>query len=179
MKLKGIKISSNSGIQAEIAEAEGSSAELRHFMKMSGAALEDTRNTAVNAPSSASASGGKHRWNADYVPQPPEVLAISEDDIRRVLTRIRPSTGLRDVLKKICNAGDEGLNSYEICKALNYDRSQFAGLMGAFGRRIKGTFRLDPSIAPIEVFFKVRWLGTEYHYAMWPLARKVVREELA
>ncbi|MCA1288659.1 hypothetical protein [Salipiger bermudensis] len=71
----------------------------------------------------------------------------------RVLKRRGVSDAMLSVLAALFEAGDEMLGIEKLCEASGYTRPQFAGLMGAFGRRISHTEGYDPE----TYFFKTEW----------------------
>ena len=58
---------------------------------------------------------------------------------RRALTRLPLSEPMKNVLEALCGAHPDWLSAPELQKAAGYNPSQFAGLMGAFGRRLANT----------------------------------------
>ncbi|HEX8307907.1 MAG TPA: hypothetical protein VF645_05750 [Allosphingosinicella sp.] len=77
----------------------------------------------TGSPSSAS---GAHQW-------------CSTDVAYRMLTRISLSVEQHLVLKRLYKAGDAWTSATDLQTAINYSTGQFAGLMGAFGRRFTHT----------------------------------------
>lgn len=79
--------------------------------------------------------------------------AVSPIFARRVLKRRDISEPMKAVLTALYNAGEEMIGISKLCDASNYTRPQFAGLMGAFGRRISHTQGYDGE----TYFFKTLW----------------------
>jgi hypothetical protein len=77
----------------------------------------------------------------------------SEDVAFRVLTRLRLSKETRTVLGRLLGAGDDWTTAADLQKAIGYTSSQFAGLMGAFGRRFVNT----PGYVLNSSFFDQEW----------------------
>jgi len=71
---------------------------------------------------------------------------------RRVLKRRELSSPLKAVLQKLYEVHD-WVGIEELCEVSNYTRPQFAGLMGAFGRRIVNTQGYDEEAS----FFFSEW----------------------
>ena len=72
---------------------------------------------------------------------------------RRVLRRRRLSTPMRKFLETLYEAHPEWVSVPALQEATGYDSSQYAGLMGAFGRRVAHTKRYDPEAE----FFEWDW----------------------
>jgi predicted transcriptional regulator with HTH domain len=71
---------------------------------------------------------------------------ISEEVAFRFLTRRSLSTEQRAVIAAIYNSRPDGVLATELQRRINYSPSKFAGLMGAFGRRLVNTQGyVDPS----------------------------------
>lgn len=92
-------------------------------------------------------------------PAPEEVSAKDEDTegvtvrfARRVLKRRELSEPLKAVFQKLYEAND-WVSIEELGEVSEYSRPQFAGLMGAFGRRIANTQGYDQEAA----FFFTEW----------------------
>ncbi len=76
---------------------------------------------------------------------------------RRVLRRRRLSTPMRKVLQALYEAHPEWLSLPTLHGVSGYRPPQFAGLMGAFGRRMANTKGYDPEAH----FFEYRWNDAE------------------
>jgi len=79
--------------------------------------------------------------------------AVSLTFARRVLKRREMSEAMRAVLIYLHAAGDNMVGISKLSEICGYTRSQFAGLMGAFGRRISHTQGYDGE----TYFFKTVW----------------------
>lgn len=79
--------------------------------------------------------------------------AVSVTFARRVLSRRDISEPMKAVLSALYRSGDEMMSISKLCEASDYTRPQFAGLMGAFGRRISHTQGYDED----TYFFKTEW----------------------
>lgn len=90
-------------------------------------------------PSGSSVTGGEE--------------AVSLLFARRVLKRRGISEPMKAVLKALYDAGEQMVPISELCDVSGYTRPQFAGLMGAFGRRISHTQGYDGE----TYFFKTEW----------------------
>lgn len=78
---------------------------------------------------------------------------VGEKFARAAITRLELSAPLRAVLIKLYNAQSDWVPVAELYKASGYDGAQFAGLMGAFGRRMKHTYGYDAD----AYFFDFDW----------------------
>jgi hypothetical protein len=94
------------------------------------------------------------------VPQSPQIgdeggdwEFVSADVAFRALTRIRLGKETKAVLRRLHIAGDAWTSGAELQREIGYKPSQFAGLMGAFARRVINTpgYVLDSS------FFQYEW----------------------
>jgi hypothetical protein len=65
-----------------------------------------------------------------------------------------------------------GVNTEESAAAVGYTRHQQAGMLGAFGRRVKGRY------GQAHWFFDYRWSGdrSAWTYVMNDVVAKIVRE---
>jgi hypothetical protein len=79
---------------------------------------------------------------------------VSVEVARAVLTRIPLSTEQTSTLGAIYTAHPNMVPGTELGEAIGYSRSQFAGLMGAFGRRVAHT------VGYVE--------GTSFFVQKWP-----------
>lgn len=78
---------------------------------------------------------------------------VTEKFARTAMTRLALSAPLRAVLITLYKAKSEWVPVAELYKASGYDGAQFAGLMGAFGRRMKHTNGYDAD----AYFFDFDW----------------------
>lgn len=77
----------------------------------------------------------------------------SEEVAHRMLTRISLSVEQEIVLQRIYRAGDNWTSATDLQSATGYSTGQFAGLMGAFGRRLTHT----PGYVTGTWFFDQEW----------------------
>jgi hypothetical protein len=103
-------------------EFEGTPAELLSI-KQSLEAKENTINTSKNDKNSAAMTDG----------------SVSVDVAKRVMTRIKLNDSQRLVLLVLRDNTPNWVLATDLQKLLNYSPSEFAGLMGAFGRRVTHT----------------------------------------
>lgn len=78
-------------------------------------------------------------------PHPSVQGFVSTDIARKVLTRRPLSAEQRLVLHTLYDAGEQWTAAPILQSYLNYSKSQFAGLMGAFGRRLSQTSGHKPN----------------------------------
>ena len=92
---------------------------------------------------------------------------------RRVLTRLKLSTPMKNVLKALYEAPD-WLSIATLQEAAGYEPAQFAGLMGAFGRRLANTKDYEPD----TVFFECVWGDDEaWNYRLPDTVRRALTDE--
>ena len=82
-----------------------------------------------------------------------EVPYVSTRVARRVLNRIKLHGLQKDVLVALDKAHPETMLASELQEETGYTPAQFAGLMGAWGRRVTHT----PGYGPDEYFFIQHW----------------------
>jgi hypothetical protein len=86
--------------------------------------------------------------------------------------------GQRTLFEALYRAGEPGLLYPDLAQAMNRDEPQLNGVVGALGRRIKGTAGFDASVKfPIEVFFDITRVDGRWLYRMRPELREVLEEE--
>ena len=78
---------------------------------------------------------------------------VSEDVAFDVLTRRPLADSYRIILKVLHAAGDSWTMATELQKRLKYSKSEFAGLMGAFGRRLS----YSDGVQDGDQFFDNEW----------------------
>ena len=83
----------------------------------------------------------------------PEETFVSTEFAKRALHRRPLSPQMKNVLKKLYEAHPGSLSTEELHDAAGYTPPQFAGLMGAFGRRLSHTNGYDAD----RHFFDWRW----------------------
>ena len=98
---------------------------------------------------------------------------MSEEVAYLALTRLRLAPKIKSVLKALYEAGDEWVSAKELQRLIEYTPSQFAGLMGAFGRRLANTSDFVEGTS----FFDWRWDDDNscYFYRLLPATRNAVR----
>jgi hypothetical protein len=96
--------------------------------------------------------------------------------VAQAMLRRRPlAAEQRAVIKEIYSAHPKAVLATELQKKVSYSTAQFAGLMGAFGRRLTHT----PGFVPHTRFFAQEWdhvLGC-YRYGLPDTVRGAVAEE--
>lgn len=99
---------------------------------------------------------------------------VSSDVGFRALTRIKLGKEAKSVLSKIYLAGDKWTSAKHLQKLVGYEPSQFAGLMGAFGRRIANT----PGYVRDSAFFETDWDDSQscYLYRLPPSSRAAIEK---
>ena len=129
---------------------EGTAAEIRDVLRalpqsatLHTAAVELTDETVPSATSSESAES--------------ESSVVTTRFARRALTRLRLSPPMRKVLAALYEAHPGWLSLPTLHGIAGYKPAQFAGLMGAFGRRMAHTEGYDSDL----LFFESRWNENE------------------
>ncbi len=122
---------------------------------------------------STSSSGKSDATNVTATPEV-DWEFVSSDVAFRVLTRIKLSKETKAVLKRIYQGGAAWTTAADLQKEIGYSPSQFAGLMGAFGRRLVNT----PGYVLHSAFFEQEWDGERscYLYRLPPPARAAVEK---
>lgn len=97
---------------------------------------------------------------------------VSSDVAFRALTRIKLGIEAKSVLKALYEAGDNWTSAKSLQTLVGYKPSSFAGLMGAFGRRVANT----PGYVRDSSFFEYEWDGSQscYLYRLPPSTRDAV-----
>ena len=85
---------------------------------------------------------------------------VSTDVAFRALTRIKLGKETKAVLNRIYIAADKWTTATDLQKEIGYAPSQFAGLMGAFGRRLVNT----RGYVLHSAFFEQEWDGERSCY---------------
>ena len=85
---------------------------------------------------------------------------VTVDFAREAMTRIDLSDPLRAVLVALYNAHPDWVSASDLYSASGYEGQRFAGLMGAFGRRMKHTNGYDEAAH----FFDYDW---DYSTSAW------------
>lgn len=99
---------------------------------------------------------------------------VSSDVAFRALTRIKLGKETKLVLNRIYAGGEAWTTATQLQKETGYTPSQFAGLMGAFGRRLVNT----PGYVLHSTFFEQEWDGERscYLYRLPPSVRSAVEK---
>lgn len=100
---------------------------------------------------------------------------VTESFAKRVLTRLKLSEPMKKVLQTLLDANGEWVEGSKLHKVSGYTPAQFAGLMGAFGRRMAHTHGYDE-----EAHFwdwKEAEDGSGWIYRLPESVLKVLREE--
>ena len=110
-------------------------------------AMQPSSATSVEPPPTRPTTGDEETW-------PP----VTEEFARRVLTRRRLSGPVKAMLRTLSQV-DPGdyVPVADLYEATGYSSSQFAGLMGAFGRRIAHTEGYDENAVFFEYERERRW----------------------
>ena len=72
---------------------------------------------------------------------------VTKHFARRVLTRRRLSAGLSNLFEALCEAYPDWVLITDLHEATDCTRAEFAGLLGAFGRRIAHTSGFDEELS--------------------------------
>ena len=83
----------------------------------------------------------------------PESRFVTTRHARRVLKRLPLSTQMKNVLRALYNAHPDWLSQSTLQDIAGYEPSQYAGMMGAFGRRRANTEGYDSETE----FFEWKW----------------------
>lgn len=78
---------------------------------------------------------------------------VSSDVAFRVLTRLKLGKETKAVLNRLYRNGETWTSATDLQGEINYTPNQFAGLMGAFGRRFVNT----PGYVRHSAFFEQEW----------------------
>lgn len=127
-------------------------------------ALQKMHNAAATKQD-ASSHDGNDPNNWEYV---------STDVAFRAITRIKLGKETKAVIKRIYIGGDAWTTAAALQKEVDYSPSQFAGLMGAFGRRLVNT----PGYVHYSSFFEQEWDDNKscYKYRL-PMSVRVAVEK--
>lgn len=93
-------------------------------------------------------------------PNPVDWEFVSADVGFRALTRIKLGNEAKAVLKLLYESGDNWTSAKSLQKVVSYSPASFAGLMGAFGRRVANT----PGYVRDSSFFEYEWDGGQSCY---------------
>ncbi len=104
-----------------------------------------------------------------------EIKTVTTPFARRVLNRRRLSAPMRAVLQALAEASPGWVALPELHEIAGYAPAQFAGLMGAFGRRMASTDGYNPEAH----FFLSRWSeeGDAWEYGLPDTVREAIALE--
>jgi len=90
------------------------------------------------------------------------------------VTRIKLSTPLKVVMKHLLDANGSLVSTTFLCDLCGYKERQFAGMMGAFGRRMSNTTGYDEKAH----FFNYEWneANQEWDYSLPPSVISALNE---
>ena len=99
---------------------------------------------------------------------------VSAEVAFRALTRIKLGKQIRTVLKRVYRAADRWTSAAALQEEVGYTPAQFAGLMGAFGRRVANT----PGYVVNSSFWEWEWDAEQscYLYRLPPSVRAAVEK---
>jgi hypothetical protein len=99
---------------------------------------------------------------------------VSMDVAFRALTRIKLGKQIRAVLRRVYQGGERWTSAAALQEEVGYTPAQFAGLMGAFGRRVANT----PGYVVNSSFWEWDWNAEQscYFYRLPPSVRAAVEK---
>lgn len=99
--------------------------------------------------------GGKSTGVVRGLPKPSEDIEkyVTKKFAKRALTRLELSDPIKGMMKRLFDAGENWISTQDVYKASGYGQAQFAGMMGAFGRRMSYTEGFEEDAH----FFDYRW----------------------
>jgi len=130
----------------------------------------------VQAMQSNSTAGAKPSLARPITDDEETWPSVTEEFVRRVLTRRRLSDPVKAMLRALSQADPEDyVPVADLYEATGYSSAQFAGLMGAFGRRIAHTEGYDEN----AVFFEYEETedGRAWGLRLTEPVREVLRQE--
>lgn len=95
-----------------------------------------------------------------------------DEVIRDVIRRIPVPFGQRQLYKVLDKAGDHGLSKPKLVDAMGLSEREFAGVLGALGKRIKGSAEEG-----ISLFLQKTEVDGTWNYRLWPEVREVLKME--
>ncbi len=120
--------------------------------------------------------GEKPTATVRSLPKPSENIEryVTKKFAKRALTRLELSKPIKGMIKRLLEAGENWVPTQEVYKASGYDQAQFAGMMGAFGRRMSYTKGFDEQAH----FFDYRWDDVEqsWEYRLPKSVTKAIKE---
>ena len=152
---------------------DGTPQEVAEALKAMGVAAPTSAAVAQIAPVTVNdGEAEKDDGNDEHDGTQPLPLLVA----RRVLNRLPTiSKNMKKALVALHKVGDEGLLGSELCKILDFEQSQFRGMMGAFGRRVVNTEGWYDGAG----FFEYDWDAENgYRYKLFDTSRKAVEAVL-
>jgi hypothetical protein len=152
---------------------DGTPQEVAEALKAMGMVAPMSATVAQTAPAASDEGeaerGGDEEDEDDAQPLP---LLVA----KRVLNRLPTiSKNMKKALVAIYKAGDDGLLGSELCELLDFEQSQFRGMLGAFGRRVQNTEGWYDGAG----FFEYDWDAENgYRYKLFDTSRKAVEAVL-
>ena len=150
---------------------EGTPEEVKEAMKQFGATSVE------GVPASAKSTIAETVNDEQDEDESGDVEHMDEGVARRALSRLPLQEKPKAVLKAMFEADEEnGILASELQKLIGYTKAQFAGLMGAFGRRLSSTRGFIDG----TTFFICEWDDDEgcYRYRLTPESRAAVKREV-
>lgn len=149
---------------------DGTPQEVAEALKAMGVAAPTTSAAAGLAETEGDEAGDTDEEGDE--PLQPLPLTVA----KRVLSRLPTiSKNMKKALIALHGAGDNGLLGSELCELLDFDQSQFRGMLGAFGRRVTHTEGWYDGAG----FFDYDWEAeTGYRYKLFDTSRKAVETVL-
>ena len=98
--------------------------------------------------------------------------------IRRLLTRAPIADSQLRLYQELYKAGDRGMSNKELSQALSITSYQFAGVLGALGKRVEGTpgSKHFGGIG-INLLFEIEHVRDRWEYRLRPVFRTVLEED--
>lgn len=148
---------------------DGTPQEVAEALKAMGVAAPMTAAVAEVASLESDNDGADDGEDVDTQPLP---LTVA----KRILGRLPTiSENMKKALIALYKAGDGGLLGSELCELLDFEQSQFRGMMGAFGRRVTNTEGWYDGAG----FFAQEWDAENgYRYKLFETSRKAVEAVL-
>jgi hypothetical protein len=153
---------------------DGTPQEVAEALKAMGVAAPISAAVAQQAPVSINEGKTEEEDNGDDEEDGTQPLPLLV--AKRVLNRLPTiSKNMKKALVALHKVGDEGLLGSELCKLLDFEQSQFRGMMGAFGRRVANTEGWYDGAG----FFEYDWDAENgYRYKLFDTSRKAVEAVL-
>ncbi len=92
--------------------------------------------------------------------------AITPEEVRHIFTRLPLSNGQRAFLICLYESGDNGVLASEVRAQAEKTPSEFAGVLGALGRRIANSFD-DKKYSLYDDIVLWKWDNDEREYRYW------------